>query len=78
MSVREANSDKTTSRKSRSLRSSEELEKANVLEGFSNNNSNNNNCNESKDMNDIIVYLMTCIFVLLLVDYIFKMGKNSY
>ena len=29
-------------------------------------------------MNDIIVYLMTCIFVLLLVDYIFKMGKNSY
>ena len=47
----------------------------NVLEGFSN---NNNNCNESKDMNDIIVYLMTCIFVLLLVDYIFKMGKNSY
>ena len=47
----------------------------NVLEGFSN---NNNNSNESKDMNDIIVYLMTCIFVLLLVDYIFKMGKNSY
>ena len=48
----------------------------NVLEGFSNN--NNNNSNESKDINDIIVYLMTCIFVLLLVDYIFKMGKNSY
>ena len=47
----------------------------NVLEGFSN---NNNGSNESKDMNDIIVYLMTCIFVLLLVDYIFKMGKNSY
>lgn len=46
----------------------------NVLEGFS----NNNNSNESKDINDIIVYLMTCIFVLLLVDYIFKMGKNSY
>ena len=45
----------------------------NVLEGFSNGNSN-----ESKDMNDIIVYLMTCIFVLLLIDYIFKMGKNSY
>ena len=49
----------------------------NVLEGFSNNN-NNSNSNESKDMNDIIVYLMTCIFVLLLIDYIFKMGKNSY
>jgi hypothetical protein len=48
----------------------------NVLEGFSNNNSNGSN--ESKDMNDIIVYLMTCIFVLLLVDYIFKTGKNSY
>ena len=48
----------------------------NVLEGFSN--SNSNGSNESKDMNDIIVYLMTCIFVLLLVDYIFKMGKNSY
>ena len=47
----------------------------NVLEGFSNNNDNSNN---SKDINDILVYLMTCIFVLLLVDYIFKMGKNSY
>ena len=46
----------------------------NVLEGFS----NDSNSNESKDMNDIIVYLMTCIFILLLVDYIFKMGKNSY
>ena len=45
----------------------------NVLEGFSNDNSNN-----SKDINDILVYLMTCVFVLLLVDYIFKMGKNSY
>ena len=42
-----------------------------VVEGFDNN-------SNSKDMNDIIVYLMTCIFVLLLVDYIFKMGKNSY
>jgi len=48
----------------------------NVLEGFSNNNSSGSS--SSKDMNDIIVYLMTCIFVLLLVDYIFKMGKNSY
>jgi hypothetical protein len=47
----------------------------NVLEGFSNNNDNSNN---SKDINDILVYLMTCVFVLLLVDYIFKMGKNSY
>uniref|UniRef100_A0A6C0C7V2 Uncharacterized protein n=1 Tax=viral metagenome TaxID=1070528 RepID=A0A6C0C7V2_9ZZZZ len=43
-----------------------------VVEGFDNNNNN------SKDMNDIIIYLMTCIFVLLLVDYIFKMGKDSY
>ena len=42
-----------------------------VMEGFENN-------TNSKDINDIIVYLMTCIFVLLLVDYIFKMGKNSY
>jgi hypothetical protein len=42
-----------------------------VVEGFDNN-------GNSKDMNDIIIYLMTCIFVLLLVDYIFKMGKNSY
>ena len=33
---------------------------------------------ETKNLNDIIVYLMTCIFILLLVDYIFKMGKNSY
>ena len=36
------------------------------------------NNSDSKDMNDIIIYLMTCIFVLLLVDYIFKMGKSSY
>ena len=42
-----------------------------VIEGFGNN-------SDSKDINDIIVYLMTCIFVLLLVDYIFKMGKSSY
>ena len=42
-----------------------------VIEGFGNN-------TDSKDINDIIVYLMTCIFVLLLVDYIFKMGKSSY
>tara|TARA_Y100000389_G_C17242384_1_gene403804 strand:- start:333 stop:767 length:435 start_codon:yes stop_codon:yes gene_type:complete len=43
-----------------------------VIEGFG------NNVADSKDINDIIVYLMTCIFVLLLVDYIFKMGKSSY
>ena len=42
-----------------------------VVEGFG-------NASDSKDLNDIIIYLMTCIFVLLLVDYIFKMGKNSY
>ena len=42
-----------------------------VVEGF------DNVCNY-KDLNDIIIYLMTCIFVLLLVDYIFKMGKSSY
>ena len=42
----------------------------NVVEGFSNDN--------SKDLNDIIIYLITCIFILLLVDYIFKMGKSSY
>ena len=32
---------------------------------------------EVKPLNDIIIYLVTCIFILLLVDYIFKMGKNS-
>ena len=42
-----------------------------VVEGF-------DNLSNSKDLNDIIIYLMTCIFVLLLVDYIFKMGKSSY
>jgi len=42
-----------------------------VVEGFG-------NASDSKDLNDIIIYLMTCIFVLLLVDYIFKMGKSSY
>ena len=31
----------------------------------------------SKNTNDLLIYIVTCIFVLLLVDYIFKMGKNS-
>jgi len=31
-----------------------------------------------KNMNDLLVYIITCVFVLLLVDYIFKMGKNTY
>ena len=31
-----------------------------------------------KNMNDLLIYIITCVFVLLLVDYIFKMGKNSY
>ena len=31
-----------------------------------------------KNMNDLLVYIITCVFILLLVDYIFKMGKNSY
>jgi hypothetical protein len=32
----------------------------------------------SKNTNDLLIYIVTCIFVLLLVDYIFKMGKSSY
>jgi len=31
-----------------------------------------------KSMNDLLIYIITCVFVLLLVDYIFKMGKNTY
>jgi hypothetical protein len=31
-----------------------------------------------KSMNDLLIYIITCVFVLLLVDYIFKMGKSSY
>ena len=31
-----------------------------------------------KSMNDLLVYIITCVFVLLLIDYIFKMGKSSY
>ena len=42
-----------------------------IVEGFG-------GSNETINLNGIIVYLMTCIFILLLVDYIFKMGKNSY
>jgi len=38
-----------------------------VIENFSNGNTN-----------DLLLYIVICIFVLLLVDYIFKMGKNSY
>tara|TARA_B100001059_G_C17805065_1_gene568606 strand:- start:694 stop:1119 length:426 start_codon:yes stop_codon:yes gene_type:complete len=40
----------------------------NVVEGFS----------VGKNTNDLLIYIITCIFVLLLIDYIFKMGKNSY
>ena len=32
----------------------------------------------SKNTNDLLIYIVTCIFVLLLIDYIFKMGKSSY
>ena len=32
----------------------------------------------SKNTNDLLLYIMTCVFVLLLIDYIFKMGKSSY
>tara|TARA_B100000787_G_C16024576_1_gene220026 strand:- start:136 stop:600 length:465 start_codon:yes stop_codon:yes gene_type:complete len=31
----------------------------------------------SKNTNDLLIYIITCVFVLLLVDYIFKMGKDS-
>lgn len=31
-----------------------------------------------KNTNDLLVYIMTAVFILLLIDYIFKMGKNSY
>ena len=47
-------------------------QKFNVVEGME------NNCTESKDINDMLIYVITCVFVLLFVDYIFKMGKNSY
>jgi len=30
-----------------------------------------------KNTNDLLIYIITCVFVLLLVDYIFKMGKDS-
>ena len=30
-----------------------------------------------KNTNDLLIYIITCVFVLLLVDFIFKMGKNS-
>ena len=39
-----------------------------VVEGFS----------IGKNTNDLLIYIITCIFVLLLIDYIFKMGKSSY
>ena len=44
-------------------------QKFKVVEGFS---------LGGKNTNDLLIYIITCIFVLLLVDYIFKMGKNSY
>lgn len=40
-----------------------------VVEGFS---------MGGKNTNDLLIYIITCVFVLLLVDYIFKMGKSSY
>jgi len=44
-------------------------QKYEVIENFS---------NGSGNTNDLLLYIVTCIFILLLVDYIFKMGKNSY
>ena len=44
----------------------------NVVEGMDNNSAG------SKDINDMLIYVITCVFVLLFVDYIFKMGKSSY
>jgi len=43
-----------------------------VIEGMENNSAG------SKDINDMLIYVITCVFILLLVDYIFKMGKSSY
>ena len=47
-------------------------QKFNVVEGMDNNSAG------SKDINDMLIYVITCVFILLLVDYIFKMGKSSY
>ena len=56
-------------RKSEEDRANEiNAQKYQVIEGFS----------MGKNTNDLIIYIMTCIFVLLLIDYIFKMGKSSY
>ena len=56
-------------RKSEEDRANEiNAQKYQVVEGFS----------MGKNTNDLIIYIMTCIFVLLLIDYIFKMGKSSY
>ena len=41
-------------------------QKFKVVEGFG-----------TKNNNDLLVYIITCVFVLLLVDYIFKIGKQS-
>jgi len=30
-----------------------------------------------KNTNDLLIYIITCVFVLLLVDFIFKIGKHS-
>ena len=56
-------------RKSEEERSKEiKSQTFNVVEGFS----------SGKNTNDLLIYIMTCVFVLLLIDYIFKMGKSSY
>ena len=47
-------------------------QKFNVVEGMDNDSAG------SKDINDMLIYVITCVFILLLVDYIFKMGKSSY
>ena len=41
-------------------------QKFKVVEGFG-----------TKNNNDLLIYIITCVFVLLLVDYIFKIGKQS-
>tara|TARA_B100000035_G_C20858985_1_gene491008 strand:+ start:87 stop:551 length:465 start_codon:yes stop_codon:yes gene_type:complete len=44
-------------------------QKYHVVEGFS---------LGGKNTNDLLLFIIICVFVLLLIDYIFKMGKSSY
>jgi len=50
----------------------------NQIVTYSNNNNNNNNFNNNNNIYDLILYMFTGVFYLVLCDFIYKLGKKTY